>query len=339
MTAASRGWGPGWPHCNTSNVVVITCGGLGFKFSCRREVAPLFHRMISELEHARGKPFRPGWCWGGACRAIANTKTPSNHSWWLAGDFDAPENPYASVSYHRAHGHSYPGGLVLVSTMPQNTQAIAAKYGMRWGGVYSSKPDPMHFEFMGTPEQAAALIRATNPVQPPRPQPLPPPITEPVPPPVDEPQEDDSVLVLIEGDKNDKWWVSDGTTKRYVPNRMIADHLVMVFGAKRADNGEAYVLPQEFVDSIPEEVSVKTAAWDMRIQFLQAAAEGFTQYTNVGMTPDGKVMDKVTSKEQAEAGGGKWVNPTFQWAYETVLRERAVYEAVVPVAPNGSGGG
>ncbi|HEX8805261.1 MAG TPA: M15 family metallopeptidase [Acidimicrobiales bacterium] len=74
------------------------------------------------------------------------------------------DNPQAKRSYHVQHGHPYPGGLVLVSTMPQNAAAIGGRYGFRWGGTYggTTKPDPMHFEFMGTPGDAARLAVITR---------------------------------------------------------------------------------------------------------------------------------------------------------------------------------
>jgi hypothetical protein len=46
--------------------------------------------------------------------------------------------------------------------MPQNAAAIGARYGFGWGGLYNSQPDPMHFEFVGTPGDAARLTQTTE---------------------------------------------------------------------------------------------------------------------------------------------------------------------------------
>jgi hypothetical protein len=151
VTASSRGWGPGWPDCQTSSLVTLVCGQNNLRLPVRREVAPIFAALVRDLEAARGRPFRPDWSWGFACRPIAGTRTPSNHSWGLAIDLDAPENGFQK-------GVPGPGK----NTMPSSASRIAAEYMMRWGGDYRVSADPMHFEFMGTPKQADALVRALD---------------------------------------------------------------------------------------------------------------------------------------------------------------------------------
>jgi len=148
-------WGSGWPHCQQGKVVTVTCFGL--RLPVRREIAPLIPPLVKELQTARGKEFKKGWCWGFACRAIANTQTPSNHSWGLAIDLDAPENPYLTIAQHRAPHplrKEFDGVGLLRSTMPRNAKQIAERHGFRWGGVYHAHPDPMHFEFMGSMDDA-----------------------------------------------------------------------------------------------------------------------------------------------------------------------------------------
>jgi hypothetical protein len=148
---AHPSWGSGWPHCQRDRIVTVTAFGL--RLPVRREIAPLIPPLVQDLQHARGKRFRSDWCWGFACRAIADTNTPSNHSWGLAIDLDAPENPRLTLAEHRKpHSlrRNFDGVGMLRSTMPHNAKQIAERHGFRWGGVYTGHPDPMHFEFMGS---------------------------------------------------------------------------------------------------------------------------------------------------------------------------------------------
>jgi D-alanyl-D-alanine carboxypeptidase/Putative peptidoglycan binding domain len=141
--AAARGWGPGWPHPRTDRIVTAVCGGNAVRLPVRAEIAPLVRRLVAELEEHH-PAFRAGWCWGFANRAIRGSTRPSNHSWGLAIDLDAPANPMTTdPAAHHTIG-SYATG-------------IAARYGFRWGGDYRGRKDFMHFEFLGTPADAAAL--------------------------------------------------------------------------------------------------------------------------------------------------------------------------------------
>lgn len=148
-SASTRGWGPGWPHPRTDRVVTAICGANRIALPVRAEIAPLVQRLVADLERRHG-PFHQGQCWGFANRAIRGTQTPSNHSWGLAIDLDAPSNPMTSDPRARHTIGSYASGL-------------AARYGFRWGGDYVGRKDFMHFEFMGTPASAAGLVGAVRP--------------------------------------------------------------------------------------------------------------------------------------------------------------------------------
>jgi len=142
-SATARGWGPGWPHPQTDRIVVAVCGHNNLRLPVRREIAPLVQRLVADLEQQHG-PFHDGWCWGFANRAIRGSSTPSNHSWGLAVDLDAPLNPMTSDPRASHTIGSYASG-------------VAARYGFRWGGDYRGRKDFMHFEFLGTPQSAAGL--------------------------------------------------------------------------------------------------------------------------------------------------------------------------------------
>jgi hypothetical protein len=151
--ASERGWGPGWPNPRTDHLVTAVCGANRVKLPVRREIAPLVQRLVADLERQHG-PFHVGQCWGFANRAIRGTSIPSNHSWGLAIDLDAPSNPMTTNPSARHTIGSYASG-------------VAAKYGFRWGGDYVGRKDYMHFEFMGTPTSAAVLAhRVVRPALP-----------------------------------------------------------------------------------------------------------------------------------------------------------------------------
>jgi len=160
---AHPSWGSGWPNCVTTKIVTVTTGEL--RLPVRREVAQAVAGLVTELARARGRPFRADWSWGFACRAISGTSTASNHSWGLAIDLDAPENPYMDASTHQAPHplrKKFANGKTMRSTMPDDASAIARKWGFRWGGDYSTKLDPMHFEFMGSIDDAKRIGSASG---------------------------------------------------------------------------------------------------------------------------------------------------------------------------------
>jgi hypothetical protein len=171
--ADARGWGPGWPDCNRSNWTPLTvlsaqgrlvrlpshrvrseAGGVAFEEevdfpgSVREEIRDLVSLLLQVSERRGFINLQPGWCWGGGCRAIKRsdgtlTDTPSNHSWGLALDINAPENVFGGDT------HSIPAAMARL----WNT------YGFRWGGDSPDTKDWMHFEFMGTPAEARAMTR------------------------------------------------------------------------------------------------------------------------------------------------------------------------------------
>jgi hypothetical protein len=68
-------------------------------------------------------------------RNIAGTHTKSNHSWALAMDINPRENPWQRP---------------LKTDIPPAVREAFTRHGFKWGGTYS-KPDTMHFEYLGLP--------------------------------------------------------------------------------------------------------------------------------------------------------------------------------------------
>jgi len=142
-TAQDRGWGPGWPHCQPANIKTLVRAD-GIRIPVHKSIIEIVAYLMDKTEHDIGYNLVPGWCWGYACRAIRGSKSPSNHSWGLALDLNAPNNPMGSK---------------LITDMPSSMVKLWEAHMFRWGGTYKSRPDAMHYEFMGTPADAARITK------------------------------------------------------------------------------------------------------------------------------------------------------------------------------------
>lgn len=140
-TGAQRGWGAGWPSCGgakAAGTAVVTAARSGTRFSVHKRIARLVSLLVDECER-RGYLLKAGQTGGYNCRPIGGTSSPSNHSWGLAIDVNWQTNPMRRP---------------LTTDIPAWMVELFNRYGFAWGGHYSGTPDAMHFEFMGTPDQA-----------------------------------------------------------------------------------------------------------------------------------------------------------------------------------------
>jgi hypothetical protein len=178
--ADARGWGPGWqgpestcqptkwveldvlslngrlirfpPHeIRSQNGKLVFEEDVSFGGGVREEIRELVSLLLQVSERRGHLNLQPGWCWGAACRPIKRsdgtlTTTPSNHSWGLALDINAPENPFGGTSH----------------TIDRPMADLWNEFGFRWGGDYSTTKDWMHFEFMGTPADAEAMTEKAH---------------------------------------------------------------------------------------------------------------------------------------------------------------------------------
>ena len=111
------------------NAPITTVNWRGHSFGVNRQVAPIFVALLDDLWKAG---YRTKSIGGHADRNIAGTNTPSLHSYGFAIDIDPNLNPVQYGSNRHA--------------LPSNVGALAAKYGLSWGGDWQgSKKDPMHF--------------------------------------------------------------------------------------------------------------------------------------------------------------------------------------------------
>jgi hypothetical protein len=138
--ARARGWGEGWPRDRRAEMVIAGTGNV--QVLVHRDIAPLVSWLMLETER-RGYRLRRGECWGFANRPITGTRRPSNHSWGLAVDLNAPSNPMFDE---------------LITDMPAWMPALWKAWGFGWGGDWQGTKDPMHYEFMGSPDTARTLI-------------------------------------------------------------------------------------------------------------------------------------------------------------------------------------
>jgi len=142
----SRGWGPGWPDCNRRHIKTLVRKD-GLRLPVHEAILPIVAHLMDETER-RGYDIRPDWTWGYACRPVRGTESrpkpvPSNHSWGLAVDINAPKNPMGSR---------------LITDMPKWMPELWKAHMFQWGGDYRNRPDAMHYEFMGSPADARRIV-------------------------------------------------------------------------------------------------------------------------------------------------------------------------------------
>ena len=139
----------GWPASKNPPELGIQSylvPGSTVKLRCAEAVAPLlvgfaaeFHKLIEPLDGSADD-------WGYCFRMVrGSTDSLSNHSSGTALDLNASKHALGLVGTFEA------GKVPMI-------QALAKKYGLRWGGDYHLRKDEMHFEVMLNPEQAKNLI-------------------------------------------------------------------------------------------------------------------------------------------------------------------------------------
>ena len=125
--------------------------GTKIKLRCAAAVAPLLVTFAAEF-HQHIEPIDAGVLddWGYCFRNVRGSSDKlSNHSSGTAIDLNATKHPLGK------HGTFTPMQTVMI-------QALSKKYGLKWGGDYTRRVDPMHFEVSLNPAKCAELIGKLN---------------------------------------------------------------------------------------------------------------------------------------------------------------------------------
>lgn len=112
------------------------------------DVATVLH-WVAERYAETVEPLKAGTCWGYNYRKIRGSQTQySNHASGTAVDFNADQHPLGT-----------PASETFTAGQIKACHAIVEECGgvVRWGGDYSGRKDPMHWEIVGTAKQVAAL--------------------------------------------------------------------------------------------------------------------------------------------------------------------------------------
>lgn len=101
-------------------------------------------RLYSE----RVEPLRAGTCWGWFVKVIEGTTTASNHGSATAWDINADQHPMGAPASHNMS----PAEIAACREIVRLAGGV-----LRWGGDYSGRPDPMHWEIDDTKAAASVL--------------------------------------------------------------------------------------------------------------------------------------------------------------------------------------
>lgn len=154
ISPKAKGWGKGWPTDRSADMARVTANRSGTRVNVHKRIARLVDLLLDETER-RGYLLDKSQTGGYNNRQIDSKGKPSNHSWGLAVDLNWRRNP------ERFDG-------VVKTDFPDWLVPLWGRYGFAWGGNYRGKhKDPMHLEFMGSPEDAddktSAAVRELPP--------------------------------------------------------------------------------------------------------------------------------------------------------------------------------
>lgn len=127
----------GQPSSGGGNLTTITTSIRGLQTQVAAVLAPNFQGLIDELENDYGYEITS--LGGYNYRYISGSSTLSWHAGGVAIDINPGPNPYITRR-----------NAAVVTDMPLNgtgsaMTALAAKYGLGWGGDWTSSKDAMHF--------------------------------------------------------------------------------------------------------------------------------------------------------------------------------------------------
>ena len=113
------------------------------------DVAFVFRWLAAQYDR-RVERLKAGQCWGWFVKPIEGSRTVSNHASGTAVDFNAPDNPMG-VPTSRSMSAAQ---IAACRAIVRESDGV-----FRWGGDYAGRPDPMHWEIVGTRADVARLVK------------------------------------------------------------------------------------------------------------------------------------------------------------------------------------
>lgn len=171
MNATDRGWGdPRSATFERDNIVLVKIGPFPkkgklksghpeVKFRVHKDIAYLLQGAVTEAITVHGYRLDGPQLddWGYICRPIRGYETKyrvtrslrylSNHSWGLAVDINSINNPMAAK------------GKPMRSDLSPPVIECFRRWGFSWGGDYTSRRDPMHWEVTLTRPAAQQKVK------------------------------------------------------------------------------------------------------------------------------------------------------------------------------------
>ena len=140
----------GWTASKDPNEIHIKAfpvEGTHFSLRCQATAGVILAAFAAEfntlIEKLDGVTFDD---WGYVYRPVRGQTTGlSNHASGTAIDLNSVKHPLG-----KKHTFTAPQEIFL--------KALVKKYGLRWGGSYTSRTDEMHFEIIETPAQVKLRI-------------------------------------------------------------------------------------------------------------------------------------------------------------------------------------
>lgn len=107
-------------------------------------------RWVAKRYHETVEPLRAGTCWGWFVKSIEGSSSISNHASGTAIDLNADQHPMGVSASKNMSAKEIAACRAIVK---------ASGGVVRWGGDYSGRPDPMHWEIVGSKAATAALAK------------------------------------------------------------------------------------------------------------------------------------------------------------------------------------
>lgn len=131
----------GWSAPSSGDIVPFSYDGVSFPAGVHRLAVPVFKAALDRIVPHLAGGLKAGSCWGYDSRPVRGGTLPSFHSYGLAIDINASDNP------------SIPDGKEWEHTMPNTTASLIKPLGMEWGGAWDSPKDYMHIEIHLSPQE------------------------------------------------------------------------------------------------------------------------------------------------------------------------------------------